>query len=113
MRLFARVLAPLTHLQRPQRTFLGQLLRRLLRLPGPAPVRHGRRDRSAHEPTWARPGAPSVDVVARQPAALMPVVPPAHAQARVCEARRIPPRGQHPAGRARGWTGPQRHPAHG
>ena len=40
MRLFERVLATLTHLQRPQRKFLMPLMRRLLLLPGPVTFRN-------------------------------------------------------------------------
>ena len=61
MRLFESVLAPFTHLQRPQRKFLIHLLRLLLMLPGHVTFRNFSRYSPYHERTFARHFATAVD----------------------------------------------------
>jgi hypothetical protein len=113
MRLFESVLATLTHLQRPQRKFLGHLMRRLLMLPGPVTLRNVSRDSRYHERTFARHLATAVDVVALNKAAMTRVVPPDHEQALGLDASCVPKSGKHPYGLARFWNGTQSRPETG
>ena len=108
MRLFERVLATLTHLQRPQRKCLMHRMRLLLMLPGPVTCRNFSRYRPDPERTLARHVATAVALVARNKAAMRRVVPPEHEQALGLEARFVPQSGQHTDGLAHVWNGPQR-----
>ena len=77
-------------------------------LPGHATCRHLRRYRSYHARTLSRWYARDVDVVSLNQAAIIPVIPPAHAQALGIDASFVPNSGQQTDGLDRFWNGSHR-----
>lgn len=77
-------------------------------LPGHATFRNLSRYSAYHERTFARPCAKPFDFVARHKAAIVAVVPAAHAQARAIDASFLAQSGQQPSGLDRFW-----HSCHG
>ena len=113
MRLLHSVLPTLRQTKKPQQKFLAHLLGLLLLLPGHATFRNLRRYRAYHERTFARWYARDVDFVSLHKAAILHVIPPAHAQALVIDASVVSKSGQQTSGLDRVWNGRHRRTAQG
>lgn len=107
MQLLDSVLMHLQDIKKPQRTFVRQVLRVLLLLPGHATFRNVSRYSTYHERTLARWYAKDFDFVALNKAAILHVIPPTHKQALVLDASFIPKSGKKTYGLDRFWNGSQ------
>lgn len=105
MQLLESVLRHLKDIKKPQRTFVSQVLRVLLLLPGHATFRNLSRYSAYHERTLARWYGRDLDFVALNKAAITAVVPPEHEQALVMDASFVPKSGKHTYGLDRFWNG--------
>lgn len=105
MQLLESVLRHLKDIKKPQRTFVSQVLRVLLLLPGHATFRNLSRYSAYHERTLARWYGRDLDFVALTKAAITAVVPPEHEQALVMDASFVPKSGKHTYGLDRFWNG--------
>jgi hypothetical protein len=113
VQLLDSVLMHLKDIKKPQRTFVCQVLRVLLLLPGHATFRNLSRYSAYHERTFARWYAKDFDFVAMNKAAILHVVPPTHQQALVIDASFVPKSGKKTYGLARFWNGSQSRPEKG
>ena len=105
MRLLQSVLSCLKQTKKPQHKFVTHLLGLMLMLPGHVTFRNMSRYSPYHERTFARWYGRNFAWVSLTQAAITEVVPPAHEQAVVMEARVVPTSGQHTYGLARFWNG--------
>ena len=85
----------------------------MLMLPGRITFRQLSRYRPYHEKTFARWFARDVDVVRRNRAALVEVVPPSHEHVRAFDPSFVPTSGQHSYGLDMFWNGAQSRAAQG
>jgi hypothetical protein len=107
VRLLQSVLPGASHTKQPPQPFVAQRVRRLLRRPGHATLRHLNRSSSSHAWTCAPWDTRDFACVARNQAALAQGLPPAPAQACVIDARCSPHSDPKTSGLARFW--PSRH----
>lgn len=105
MPLFQSVLPRFSQTKTPQPKFLTHLLGRMLMLPGHATFRHRSRYSPYHERTCSRWYARDVVCVSLNKAAITAVVPSAHEQALVMDARFVPKSGKKTYGLDRFWNG--------
>jgi hypothetical protein len=105
VQLLESVLRHLKDIKKPQRTFVSQVRRVLLLLPGHATFRNLSRYSAYHERTLARWYGRDLDFVALNKAAITAVVPPEHEQALVMDASFVPKSGKHTYGLDRFWNG--------
>jgi hypothetical protein len=105
VQLLESVLRHLKDIKKPQQTFVSQVLRVLLLLPGHATFRNLSRYSAYHERTLARWYGRDFDFVALNKAAITAVVPPEHEQALVMDASFVPKSGKHTYGLDRFWNG--------
>ena len=104
MRLLHSVLPTLRQTKKPQQKFVAHLLGLLLMLPGHATFRNLSRYSSYHERTLRRWYARDFDFVSLNEAAIIQVIPPAHAQALVIDASFVPKSGKKTYGLDRFWN---------
>jgi hypothetical protein len=113
MRLLQSVLPTFSQTKKPPHKFLAHLMGLLLMVPGHATLRHLSRSSAYPERTFAPWYARDFDFVSLNQAAIIPVIPPAHAQALVRDASFVPKSGQETSGLDRFWTGRHSRPAKG
>jgi hypothetical protein len=105
MRLLQSVLSCLKQTKKPQHKCVTPLLGLMLMRPGHATFRNMSRYSPYHDRTCARWYGRNFAGVSLNQAAITEVVPPAHEQAVVMDARFVPTSGQHTYGLDRFWNG--------
>src|SRR5258706_4753835 len=95
----------LKNTKKPQRKFVGHVLRVLLMLPGQATFRNLSRYSAYHERTFARWYTRDFDFVSLNKAAISHIITPEHDQALVIDASFVPKSGKKTYGLDRFWNG--------